>query len=171
MRRRAQQLRTPSASSSPYREEAAQPLLYRQQRASFGTAVCNLGCNSVRTGHLQGRAMRADRVCLPRASQGRQASRRQSIAFTYNDPVIFAESHRLCRCGARAGASGGGGQRRLHRRAAREAFFRPCTPPTSTSSVQRHFYEKLCFARLAPVLETLEYIKRETSVWLESPRC
>jgi pyruvate formate lyase activating enzyme len=29
------------------------------------------------------------------------------------------------------------------------------------------FYHKLCFAHLAPVLDTLRWIKRETEVWLE----
>jgi len=29
------------------------------------------------------------------------------------------------------------------------------------------FYEKVCFAELGPVLETLEWLKRESRVWLE----
>jgi len=30
------------------------------------------------------------------------------------------------------------------------------------------FYRKLCFGELAPVLETLKFLKRETSVWFET---
>ena len=30
-----------------------------------------------------------------------------------------------------------------------------------------HFYHKLCFAHLGPVLDTLVWLKRETDVWLE----
>jgi pyruvate formate lyase activating enzyme len=33
------------------------------------------------------------------------------------------------------------------------------------------FYKKLCSAKLTAVLETLEYLKHETNVWLRSPPC
>jgi pyruvate formate lyase activating enzyme len=51
---------------------------------------------------------------------------------------------------------------------AREEFFRDMDAANvDVKAFTDGFYKKLCSARLAPVLETLEYLKRETNVWLE----
>jgi pyruvate formate lyase activating enzyme len=51
---------------------------------------------------------------------------------------------------------------------AREAFFRPMAAANvDLKAFTETFYEKLCFAKLGPVLDTLAFIKRETKVWLE----
>ncbi|MCA9631372.1 MAG: AmmeMemoRadiSam system radical SAM enzyme, partial [Myxococcales bacterium] len=93
----------------------------------------------------------------------------RSIAYTYNDPVIFAEyaidtaeaCHEL---GLNSVAVSAGyiGER------AREAFFGAMDAANiDLKAFTERFYKKLCFAELAPVLDTLRYIKHETDCWLE----
>jgi pyruvate formate lyase activating enzyme len=51
---------------------------------------------------------------------------------------------------------------------AREAFFAPMDAANvDLKGFTETFYKKLCFAELAPVLDTLVYLKRETAVWFE----
>lgn len=91
------------------------------------------------------------------------------MAFTYNDPTIFAEyaidvadaCHAL---GVKTVAVTAG----YITAEAREAFY----PHMDAANVDlkaftEDFYQRLCFAELQPVLETLVYLKRETDVWLE----
>ncbi len=69
----------------------------------------------------------------------------------------------------RARRQDGGGERGLHLRRSRGANSSGTwTPPTSTSRASpRASTSNLCSGRLAPVLETLEYLKHETEVWFE----
>jgi len=139
---------------------------------SFGTAGCNLGCKFCQNWDIS-KARQNDRLtesASPRglASAAQKAGAR-SIAFTYNDPVIFAEYAIDCAEAAReqgikavAVSAGYIGEQ------AREAFFRPMHAANiDLKAFNETFYEKLCFARLGPVLDTLRYLKHETDVWLE----
>jgi pyruvate formate lyase activating enzyme len=139
---------------------------------SFGTAGCNLGCKFCQNWDIS-KARVADRLTERASPDGiaraARAAGAKSVAFTYNDPVIFAEYAIDCAEAARehgvepvAVSAGYIGER------AREAFFRPMRAANiDLKSFSEHFYEKLCFAHLAPVLDTLRYLHRETQVWLE----
>jgi pyruvate formate lyase activating enzyme len=92
-----------------------------------------------------------------------------SVAFTYNDPVIFAEyaidTARECR------------KRGVHTVAvtagyitddAREEFFADMDAANvDLKGFSDHFYHKLCKGQLQPVLDTLMYLRHHTKVWLE----
>jgi pyruvate formate lyase activating enzyme len=139
---------------------------------SFGTAGCNLGCRFCQNWSIS-KAREADRL-TDRASPQRvaQAAREagcKSIAFTYNDPVVFAEYAIDCAQAARedgiqsvAVTAGYVGER------ARERFFAHIDAANvDLKAFTQDFYRKQCFAELQPVLDTLEYLARETQVWLE----
>jgi pyruvate formate lyase activating enzyme len=93
----------------------------------------------------------------------------RSIAYTYNDPIIFAEyaidtaeaarERGLANVAVTSGYISPG---------AREAFFGAMDAANvDLKSFTEDFYHSLCFAHLDPVLDTLEWIVRETEVWLE----
>ena len=92
-----------------------------------------------------------------------------SVAFTYNDPVIWAEyavdcAHAAHERGLAAVAVTAG----YITESARAAFFGPMDAANvDLKGFTEGFYEKLCFAKLGPVLDTLAWLKRETKVWLE----
>jgi len=141
---------------------------------SFGTAGCNLGCRFCQNWDIS-KAREQSRLhasaspeSIARAARDAGA---KSIAFTYNDPVIFAEyaidtaiaAHEQ---GIKTVAVTAG----YITPAARERFFAPGIIDAANVDLKafsERFYEKLCFAHLGPVLDTLRWIKRETQVWLE----
>ncbi len=93
----------------------------------------------------------------------------QSVAFTYNDPVIFAEyaidTARACRdLGIRTVAVTAG----YISPGARGEFFSVMDAANvDLKGFTDEFYVKLTGAKLAPVLDTLKYLKHETDVWFE----
>jgi len=139
---------------------------------SFGTAGCNLGCRFCQNWDIS-KARANDRLTESASPEGlANAAKRagaKSVAFTYNDPVIFAEYAIDCAEAAReqgikavAVSAGYIGEQ------ARAAFFGAMDATNiDLKAFSEHFYEKLCFARLGPVLDTLKYVKHETNVWLE----
>lgn len=139
---------------------------------SFGTAGCNLGCRFCQNWDIS-KARELDRLTdtaspeqIAHAANDRGC---KSIAFTYNDPVIFAEYASDC-----AEAAHALGLRTVAVTAgyiteqARGDFFRHIDATNvDLKAFTEQFYESLCFAHLTPVLETLVWLARETKVWLE----
>lgn len=139
---------------------------------SFGTAGCNLGCKfcqnwdiskSRSDDRLAGRAMPEE------IAQAAVRSGCHSVAFTYNDPVIFAEyamdTALACReLGVKSVAVTAG----YITDDARPDFYQYLDAANvDLKAFTESFYKKLCYGELAPVLETLKYLKNETDVWLE----
>jgi pyruvate formate lyase activating enzyme len=93
----------------------------------------------------------------------------QSVAFTYNDPVIFAEYAMdvadACRArGIQTVAVTAG----YITEAPRRAFYAKMDAANvDLKGFTEDFYVKLTGGHLQPVLDTLVYLKRETDVWLE----
>jgi pyruvate formate lyase activating enzyme len=139
---------------------------------SFGTAGCNLGCRFCQNWDLS-RARNLDALAAPAAPDAIAEAAREagcrSVAFTYNDPVVFHEycvdTAIACReRGLRTVAVTGGYQCA----GARAELFRHMDAANvDLKAFSDGFYQRLCGARLQPVLETLEYLRRETGVWLE----
>jgi pyruvate formate lyase activating enzyme len=92
-----------------------------------------------------------------------------SVAFTYNDPVIFAEyaMDTALAChdrDVRTVAVTAG----YIEADARPAFFSEIDAVNvDLKAFTEQFYATLCFAHLAPVLDTLRWIRRESETWLE----
>jgi pyruvate formate lyase activating enzyme len=139
---------------------------------SFGTAGCNLACKFCQNWDIS-KSRDMDRlmdVATPEAIADTAARLGcGSIAFTYNDPVIFAEyaidaAHAAHARGLHAVAVTAG----YITERAREAFFAPMDAANvDLKGFDDAFYRHLCGAQLAPVLETIEWLVRETGVWVE----
>jgi pyruvate formate lyase activating enzyme len=139
---------------------------------SFGTAGCNLTCKFCQNWDIS-KAREFDRL-QARASPDAIAeaavrSGCRSVAFTYNDPVIFLEYAvdvaQACReRGIRTVAVSAG----YIAPEPRHEFFRHMDAANiDLKGFTEGFYKNLCSGRLAPVLETLEYLKHQTKVWFE----
>ena len=139
---------------------------------SFGTAGCNLTCKFCQNWDIS-KARVLDRVqdlASPEAiAQAAAQSGCRSVAFTYNDPVIFLEYAidvaQACReRGIKTVAVSAG----YICEEPRAEFFRHMDAANiDLKGFTEHFYKSLCSAQLGPVLETLAYLKQETNVWFE----
>ncbi|QRM29141.1 AmmeMemoRadiSam system radical SAM enzyme [Microvirga sp. VF16] len=139
---------------------------------SFGTAGCNLTCKFCQNWDIS-KAREFDRL-QDRASseaiaEAAVASGCRSVAFTYNDPVIFLEYAvdvaQACReRGIKSVAVSAG----YICDEPRVEFFRHMDAANiDLKGFTEEFYKTLCSARLGPVLDTLEYLKHETDIWFE----
>ncbi|TNE78019.1 MAG: AmmeMemoRadiSam system radical SAM enzyme, partial [Gammaproteobacteria bacterium] len=93
----------------------------------------------------------------------------RSIAFTYNDPVIFMEYAidvaKACReLGVKTVAVSAG---YINDEPRREFFPYMDAANIDLKAFSESFYHKICGGHLQNILETLEYIVHETDVWLE----
>jgi pyruvate formate lyase activating enzyme len=139
---------------------------------SFGTAGCNLTCSFCQNWDIsKSREMDtlADAASPEAIARAARSLGCRSVAFTYNDPVIFLEyaidTARACRAlGIRTVAVTAGYVKDAARR---ELFADMDAANVDLKSFSERFYHAHCSGHLAPVLETLVYLKRETSVWLE----
>ncbi|MEC9073250.1 MAG: AmmeMemoRadiSam system radical SAM enzyme [Myxococcota bacterium] len=139
---------------------------------SFGTAGCNLGCKFCQNWDIS-KAREIERLSDLATPEGiAEAALKsgcRSVAFTYNDPVIWAEyamdTARACKeVGVRSVAVTAG----YITEEARGDFFHDLDAVNvDLKAFTQTFYKRLCFADLQPVLDTLEWLVRETEVWLE----
>jgi pyruvate formate lyase activating enzyme len=139
---------------------------------SFGTAGCNLTCKFCQNWDIS-KARAFDRLQdLASADAIADAAVQtgcRSVAFTYNDPVIFLEYAidvaQACRERNVKTVAVSAGYICEEPRA---EFFRHMDAANiDLKGFTERFYKNLCSARLGPVLETLEYLKHETEVWFE----
>ena len=139
---------------------------------SFGTAGCNLTCKFCQNWDIS-KARDFDRVqdlASPEAiAEAAVQSGCRSVAFTYNDPVIFLEyavdvAQACHERGIKTVAVSAG----YICDEPRAEFFRHMDAANiDLKGFTEHFYKSLCSAQLGPVLDTLAYLKHETEVWLE----
>ena len=139
---------------------------------SFGTAGCNLACKFCQNWDMsKSRVMDTLADAASPEDLARTAVRLgcRSVAFTYNDPIIFLEYAvdvaRACReRGVRSVAVTAGYVCDAPRR---EFFSLMDAANVDLKAFTERFYWKVAGGHLAAVLETLEYIHHETDVWLE----
>ena len=139
---------------------------------SFGTAGCNLTCKFCQNWDIS-KSREMDRLmdqAPPEViAQAALDTGCRSVAYTYNDPVIFLEYAvdvaAACReRGVKNVAVSAG----YVKEGAREEFFAAMDAANiDLKGFTEDFYSKLCTGALGPVLDTLVYIKHETKVWLE----
>ncbi len=139
---------------------------------SFGTAGCNLGCRFCQNWDIS-KARATDRlsdIATPEGiAQAAVDNGCKSVAFTYNDPVIFAEYAIDTATACRAAG--------VHPVAVTAGYITPEARGPFFSAMDAvnidlkaftdRFYKKLCFAALEPILETLAFVHHETDAWLE----
>ncbi|MBI2393328.1 MAG: AmmeMemoRadiSam system radical SAM enzyme [Deltaproteobacteria bacterium] len=139
---------------------------------SFGTAGCNLGCKFCQNWGTT-KAREVDVLCAS-ASPDEIAEAAQrlgcaSVAFTYNDPVIFAEyaMDAADACHARGLATVAVTAGYIMPTPRAELFSKIDAVNVDLKAFSEDFYWKLSVAHLAPVLDTIRYLVRETKVWTE----
>jgi pyruvate formate lyase activating enzyme len=139
---------------------------------SFGTAGCNLACKFCQNSDIS-KSREMDRLMdQAQPEEIAQAAARngcKSVAFTYNDPVIFAEYAMdvADACHARDIKTVAVTAGYMHDQARREFYAKMDAANVDLKAFTEDFYFKLTGAHLQPVLDTLIYLKRETQVWLE----
>jgi pyruvate formate lyase activating enzyme len=139
---------------------------------SFGTAGCNLTCRFCQNWDIsKSRDVDTLADAAPPETIARAAQQLgcRSVAFTYNDPVIFMEyaieTARACRALGVASVAVTAGYVCAEPRA--ELFAEIDAANVDLKGFDEEFYRTTCGAHLQPVLETLEYLRHETRVWLE----
>lgn len=139
---------------------------------SFGTAGCNLTCKFCQNWDISKSrdfdtlADSATPVAIARAARELGCA---SVAFTYNDPVIFAEyaidtaiaCHEL---GVRTVAVTAG---YINPEPRVEFYEHMDAANIDLKGFTEEFYHRVCGGDLAAVLDTIDYVANETSTWLE----
>ena len=139
---------------------------------SFGTAGCNLSCKFCQNWDIsKSRKMEILAEAAPPETIARAAAALhcRSVAFTYNDPVIFLEyavdvAAACHEYGIRTIAVTAG---YVSPEPRRDFFAHMDAANVDLKAFTEHFYKHFCSAHLQPVLDTLCYLKHETKVWLE----
>jgi pyruvate formate lyase activating enzyme len=139
---------------------------------SFGTLGCNMGCMFCQNWHMSkskenpksGQKASPEEIALLAKQE-----KCKSVAFTYNDPIIFfeyaidtaIECHKL---GLKTVAVTAG----YINPKPREEFFKHMDAANiDLKAFNKEFYKKLCLANIEPVLDTIKYVKNETDCHLE----
>ena len=139
---------------------------------SFGTPGCNLGCKFCQNWEIS-KSKEWDLLAAvagpEQIAQAARSAGAASVAFTYNDPVIFAEyaidTARACHeAGLYAIAVTAG----YVTPQARAEFFAPMDATNiDLKGFTEDFYRKVTGSHLADVLDTITWVHEHTDVWLE----
>ncbi len=140
---------------------------------SFGTIGCNLLCKFCQNWSISQNQSSNDYRLLesPPENIAQMAKKLgcESVAFTYNEPTVFAEyaidvakeCHTL---GLKTVAVTNG---YICAKPRQELYASIDAANVDLKGFTESFYKKLTGAHLQPVLDTLIYLKQETKVWLE----
>jgi pyruvate formate lyase activating enzyme len=139
---------------------------------SFGTAGCNLACKFCQNWDIS-KSREIDSLMDQASPEAIALTAKKlgcrSVAYTYNDPVVFHEYAvdvaGECRKHGIKSVAVSAGYVCAEPRA--EFFSAMDAANIDLKAFTDEFYRKICGGHLQPVLETLQYIKHETPVWLE----
>ncbi len=139
---------------------------------SFGTAGCNLSCRFCQNWDIS-KSREFDTLADAASPEAIAAAADKlgcaSVAFTYNDPVIFLEYAidvaDACReRGIKAVAVTAG---YISEEPRAEFYEHMDAANVDLKGFTEDFYARVCAGHLRPVLDTLEYLRHETNVWFE----
>ena len=139
---------------------------------SFGTAGCNLACNFCQNWNIS-KSRETHTLAEEAAPETIARAAKQlgcrSVAYTYNDPVVFHEYAiavaAACRAADIQSVAVTAGYVCPE---PREEFYRFMDAANvDLKGFTERFYQKLCGGHLQPVLDTLLYLKQHTHVWTE----
>ena len=139
---------------------------------SFGTAGCNLGCKFCQNWDIS-KSRKVERLSSQALPDEIVLAAKHldchSVAFTYNDPIIWAEyaidTAKECRqAGIKSVAVTAG----YISPEARAPFFEFIDAANvDLKAFSEEFYHRITYSHIKPVLDTLEWLHRETDVWFE----
>jgi pyruvate formate lyase activating enzyme len=139
---------------------------------SFGTAGCNLGCRFCQNWDIS-KSRETDTLADEASPEAIAETAVRlgccGVAFTYNDPVIFHEYAidvaQACRQRGVQAIAVTAGEVCPEPRA--EFYRHMDAANVDLKGFREEFYHDVCAGHLQPVLDTLVYLRHETSVWLE----
>jgi pyruvate formate lyase activating enzyme len=139
---------------------------------SFGTLGCNMGCMFCQNWHIsksKGDPTKLNKTMPKEIVEIAKDLNCKSVAFTYNDPVIFFEyaidTAKICReKGIKTVAVTAG---YINPEPRKEFFAHMDAANIDLKAFSEEFYQKNCLASLEPILDTIKYVKNETDCWLE----
>jgi pyruvate formate lyase activating enzyme len=141
---------------------------------SFGTAGCNLGCKFCqnwtisKSREVADLSTRATPAAIAKAASSEGC---RSVAFTYNDPVIWAEYaiDTAIECHALGLATVAVSAGYISKSARHDFFSHIDAVNIDLKAFSEDFYQRLCAGSLAPVLDTLRYLRdqRGDATWTE----
>lgn len=138
---------------------------------SFGTLGCNMGCQFCQNWKTT-KSKENPQINYTEPKKIVELAQKlgcKSVAFTYNDPIIFFEyavdTAKLCRDnGIKTIAVTAG----YINPAPRKEFFAYMDAANiDLKAFSERFYQKNCLAHLDPILDTIKYVKHDTNCWLE----
>lgn len=139
---------------------------------SFGTAGCNLACKFCQNWDIsksQELDTLADAALPETIARAAVELGCTSVAYTYNDPVIFLEYAidvaQACHAVDIKSVAVTAGYITAEPRV--EFYRHMDAANVDLKAFTERFYHKITGSHLQPVLETLEYLKKETDVWFE----
>ncbi len=144
---------------------------------SFGTAGCNLSCKFCQNWDISksrdtdklGQSASPAQIANACGELKRHGIDVQSVAFTYNDPVIFAEYAMdvadACRAQGIHSVAVTAGY--MHEAPRRAFYAKMDAANVDLKGFTQAFYRDLCAGDLQPVLDTLVHIRHATNCWLE----
>lgn len=159
-------------SIDPIEKKPLYHFLPGSRSLSFGTIGCNLSCRFCQNWHIsqpEDDAALTERATPDGLAETAVRLRCPSVSFTYNEPIVSYEftlaTARACReRGVRTVAVTAG---YIQPGPARAFFGLMDAANVDLKAFDDDFYRRLCGARLQPVLDTLELIRRETATHLE----
>lgn len=139
---------------------------------SFGTAGCNLSCKFCQNWDIsksRETETLADAASPETIARAAVETACRSVAYTYNDPIIFHEYAidvaKACRAqGIRSVAVTSG---YVCAEPRREFYQYMDAANVDLKGFSEDFYHRLTGGHLQPVLDTLLYLRHQTDVWLE----
>ena len=139
---------------------------------SFGTAGCNLSCKFCQNwdiSHSREMDRLADRASPEAIARAAKDAGSASVAFTYNEPIIFAEyamdtADACHEIGIRTVAVTAG---YINPQPRVDFFAKMDAANVDLKAFTEEFYRKQAGASIGPVKDTIRYLARETSVWIE----
>ena len=139
---------------------------------SFGTLGCNMGCRfcqNWQTTKNRQPCLNCNKTTPEEIVQIAKNYNCKSVAFTYNDPIIFFEyavdTAKLCHeNGIKTVAVTSGF---INPEPAKEFFSVMDAANIDLKGFTQRFYAKNCLADIRPVLDTIEYVVKETDCYVE----
>lgn len=138
---------------------------------SFGTLGCNMGCQFCQNWHIS-KSKTDPKINHTEPQRVVDVAKNlgcKSVAFTYNDPVIFFEyaidTAKLCRDNGIKTVAVTAGY--INPEPRKEFFTYMDAANIDLKAFTENFYKKNCLAHLSPILDTIKYVKKETNCWLE----
>lgn len=139
---------------------------------SFGTAGCNLGCKFCQNWDIS-KAREVERLshrALPEEiALAAKSLDCHSVAYTYNDPIIWAEyvidTAKACRAEGVKSVAVTAGYISPDARAPFYEFIDAAN--VDLKAFTEEFYYRITYSHLEPVLDTIKWLKHETDVWFE----